>query len=83
MTEGFAKQIHLCPKCLEAQAAPGLCPNDGMELLTCKPGDPDDPCRRPLIDAMGQIKTRAPVWWLKYSVTELMDILEDDRKSES
>jgi hypothetical protein len=54
-----------------------------MELLTCKPGDPDDPCRRPLIDAKGQIKTRAPVWWLKYSVTDLMDILEEDRNSES
>jgi hypothetical protein len=77
MTDRPDVQIHLCPKCLEAQPTPGLCPKDGTQLLTCRPGDPDDPCRRPLIDAMGRLRTRAPVWWLKYSVTELMELLEE------
>ena len=81
MSADFSEEIYLCPKCLEAQLAPGPCPNDGTDLLTCKPGDPDDPCRRPIVDAMGQVKTRAPVWWLKYSVTELMNLLEEERES--
>lgn len=77
MTEEFFEEVYLCPKCLEAQASPIPCPNDGTELLTCRPGDPDDPSRRPLMDASGHIKTRAPLWWLKYTVTDLMNLIEE------
>ena len=80
MAENYIEEIYLCPQCLEAQASPGPCPNDDSELLTCRPGDPDDPCRRPLMDAEGQVKTRAPVWWLKYSVTDLMKHIEEKRQ---
>lgn len=84
MAENFTEEVYLCPQCLEAQASPGACPNDGSELLTCKPGDPNDPCRRPLIDAEGHVKTRAPAWWLKYTVTRLMNLIEEEeRKSKS
>ena len=47
------------------------CPTCGDPLLTCRPGDPDDPCRKPLMDAQGRIRTRAPLWWLRHSVKEL------------
>lgn len=79
MTEKFTEEIYLCPQCFEAQASPGPCPKDGSELLTCRPGDLDDPCRRPLMDAEGQVKTRAPGWWLRYSVTDLMKHIEEKR----
>jgi hypothetical protein len=77
MSEEFVEVVYLCPKCLEAQSAPGPCPNDGTELLSCRPGDPDDPCRRPLMDRDGQVRSRAPKWWLNYSVKDLMDYLDD------
>ncbi len=80
MTENYTEEIYLCPLCLQAQASPGPCPNDGSELLTCRPGDPDDPCRRPLMDSEGQVKTRAPVWWLKYSVPDLVKYIEEGHK---
>jgi hypothetical protein len=71
------EQIYLCPKCLKAQDMPGVCPRDGTELLTCQPGHPDDPCRRPLIDAKGRVVSRAPIWWLRYTVRNLINHLED------
>jgi hypothetical protein len=71
------EQIYLCPRCLEAQDAPGLCPRDGTELLTCRPGYQDDPCRRPLMDAKGRVVSRAPIWWLQYSVRNLINNLGD------
>jgi hypothetical protein len=71
------EQIYLCPKCFMTQAAPGVCPRDGSELLTCRPGHPDDPCRRPLINAKGRVISRAPIWWLRYTVRNLINYLED------
>jgi hypothetical protein len=77
MDEGFGDQVYLCPRCLEAQSAPGVCPNDGTKLLTCRPGQVDDPCRRPLMDAEGKIRTRAPLWWLRNTVKNLVRHFED------
>ncbi|NIM93450.1 MAG: hypothetical protein GTO18_07040 [Anaerolineales bacterium] len=78
MGKAFSETIYLCPRCLEAQPSAGLCPNDGTELLSCRPGDPDDPCRRPLMDADGRVLTRAPAWWLHYTVEDLMKFLEEE-----
>jgi hypothetical protein len=62
------EQVYLCPRCLLAGDAAGPCPRCGQERLTCRPGDPDDPCRRPWIDAHGRVRTRAPLWWLKLTL---------------
>ena len=75
MSEGEPLQIFLCPQCLVASDAPGACTRCGRERLTCRPGDPDDPCRRPLIDAAGRVRSRAPLWWLRHTVTRLTDHL--------
>ncbi|HSB90704.1 MAG TPA: hypothetical protein VLD63_11835 [Anaerolineales bacterium] len=64
--------LYLCARCLLPGDAPGPCPRCGRERLTCRPGDPDDPCRRPVIDAAGKVRTRAPLWWLKESVAPLI-----------
>lgn len=74
-------QVYLCPRCFEAQTAPGFCPNDGAELLSCRPGAPDDPCRRPLMDDKGRVVSRAPIWWLQYTVRDLMSYLEKRSQS--
>jgi hypothetical protein len=70
------ERVYLCPRCLQAQESPGKCPNDGEELLTCRPGSEDDPCRKPVIDRRGQIRTRAPLWWLRHSIGELAQRIE-------
>lgn len=64
--------VYLCPRCLLAGDAPGPCPRCGQERLTCRPGDPDNPCRRPLITAAGDVRTRAPLWWLSHTVEPLI-----------
>jgi hypothetical protein len=72
MSAEEAEQIYLCPRCLQAYNSAGRCLKDGSELFTCRLGDPDDPCRRPLIDAKGRVVTRAPIWWLQHSVADLI-----------
>jgi hypothetical protein len=67
------EQVYLCARCMLPGDSPGPCPRCGQERLTCRPGDPDDPCRRPWIDAQGQVRTRAPLWWLKQTVGSLAE----------
>jgi hypothetical protein len=74
-------QLYLCPRCLLSGDSSGPCPRCGGERLTCRPGDPDDPCRRPLIDAEGQVRTRAPLWWLRYTVGPLAGFWESQRRA--
>jgi len=69
-------RFSLCPRCLLPGEEPGACPQCGTQRLTCRPGDPDDPCRRPLIDAAGRVQTRAPLWWLRFTVGRLTEYLE-------
>jgi hypothetical protein len=71
-------EIHLCPRCLMPGDESGPCPVCGTERIYCRPGDPDDPCRRPLIDKEGRVRTRAPLWWLRHTVTRLLDLQQDD-----
>ena len=64
-------EVYLCPVHLTPTDQPGTCEQCGRELVGCRPGDPDDPCRRPIMDHSGRILTRAPLWWLRYSVRDL------------
>jgi hypothetical protein len=68
-----AVEVYLCPIHLVPTGNPGVCSECGQKLLGCRPGDPDDPCRRPIIDQRGRVLTRAPLWWLRYSITELAE----------
>lgn len=70
--------IFLCPNCLSAAESAGACPKCGTIVLECKPGDADDPCRRPIVDAQGNIRTRAPLWWLRHHVGQLVKFLETE-----
>ena len=59
--------LYLCPNCfhaLEAIEAVTTCEVCGHTPIVCKPGDPDDPCRKPLMDGDGDVLTRAPQWWI-------------------
>jgi hypothetical protein len=57
--------LYLCETCFYASDQPGVCPDCGHELVECRPGTPDDPCRRPLMDQEGRLLTRAPLWWVE------------------
>lgn len=82
MTSQEMVQVYLCPRCLSAEDAPGICPRCGEDRLGCRPGDPDDPCRRPIMDARGQVRTRAPLWWLRAGRAPLPSWLEADRRGQ-
>lgn len=71
MDEAVAAPLYLCRRCLLPGDQPDPCPRCGGERLGCRPGDPDDPCRRPLTDSSGQVRTRAPLWWLRKTVPAL------------
>ena len=64
MTYQVVKVFYVCPKHLEPSDEPTPCPKCGRERVTCRPGDADDPCRKPLISPTGEIRSRAPQWWL-------------------
>jgi hypothetical protein len=71
MAQELQPAICLCPNCLTPAVEPGPCHVCGHERLVCRPGDPDDPCRKPLMTANGRIKTQAPLWWLLKTVGPL------------
>ncbi len=79
MTGERGEQVYLCANCMLPGDSPGPCPRCGRERLTCRPGDPDDPCRRPWIDAQGQVRTRAPLWWLTKTVGPLAEALRQSQ----
>jgi hypothetical protein len=64
MAEETIKDFYMCPKCLEPALEPTPCPNCGGERLHCRPGDPDDPCRKPYTAMTDEHRSRAPIWWL-------------------
>ncbi len=71
MVSQESSTFYLCPRCLESALQAGTCPRCGVQRVRCRPGEPDDPCRRPLMDAQGKILTRAPLWWLRHTVSAL------------
>ncbi len=56
--------VYLCRRCFSAAEAPGVCPACGLPRVACDPGAPDNPCRKPPMDADGRLQSRAPLWWL-------------------
>ncbi len=73
MDDTSMESVYLCPQCLTAADQPGRCEVCGGTRLGCRLGEPDDACRRPLIDAEGRVRTRAPLWWLVHSVGPLVE----------
>jgi hypothetical protein len=69
-------KLYLCVNCLIPAEEAGVCEQCGGERILCRPGDSSDPCRRPLMDADGRIRSRAPIWWLKQRVGRLIDHLD-------
>ena len=66
--------FYMCLKCLEPAAEETTCPRCGGERVKCRPGEPDDPCRKPLMTPTGELKGRAPIWWLQWSVGQLEEV---------
>ena len=75
---GGAVRVYLCPRHLIPQEKPGQCSFCDLELIECRPGDPDDPCRRPVVDEQGRVRSRAPLWWLEKTVGALKPYLDSD-----
>ena len=65
--------IYCCKRCTASAGDPGKCEYCGGEKVPCRPGDAGDPIRRPLLDAEGNVITRAPIWWLHETIPELLD----------
>ena len=60
-------RLFICQNCfnaVDAEDAHQPCAVCGHEFIECRPGDPDDPCRKPLMDADGDLITHAPQWWV-------------------
>ncbi len=77
MTADQIVEIFMCPRCLVAQGKAGSCPQCNVQLIDCHPGAEDDPCRRPLINANGQVLSRAPLWWLRHTASPLAAYFEE------
>ena len=60
-------KFYLCPRCFEPADEPVPCPRCGGERVACRPGTADDPARKPLMAATGELRSRAPLWWLRAS----------------
>jgi hypothetical protein len=56
--------LYICPHCFSADSAPGHCPHCGQPRVECDARDPDNPCRKPPMDAEGRLLSRAPLWWV-------------------
>lgn len=73
MAYEVVKVLYLCPKHLEPAYEQTPCPTCGRQRVKCRPGEANDPCRKPLISPRGEIRTRAPLWWLRRTVVWLAD----------
>ena len=71
-------EIFLCSRCLIAESEPGVCTRCDLQLIVCRPGAEDDPHRRPLMDAQGNVLSPAPLWWLKHTLGSLAMRFEEN-----
>lgn len=65
--------LYVCPDCFLADVSPGTCPACGHTRVECNPGDANNPCRKPPMDAQGRLRSRAPLWWLVRSAPYLRE----------
>jgi hypothetical protein len=73
---GETTVLYVCLNCFSIDTAPGNCPNCGRALQECDPGDPNNPCRKPPMDAQGHLLSRAPLWWLAQSAPYIREQLK-------
>lgn len=65
--------VYVCKRCTTSAGEGGTCVYCGGQRVACHPGHDGDPARRPLIDEHGNVLTRAPIWWLHFTIPSLMD----------
>jgi len=70
---GSEAVLHVCKRCLTPSAEADPCRYCGGLKVACRPGGEGDPLRRPLTDRRGRVITRAPIWWLHYTVPQLIE----------
>lgn len=64
MTYEIVGEFYMCPRCMEPALEASRCPRCGGKRVACCPGESDDLCRKPYMAPTGEIRSRAPVWWL-------------------
>lgn len=64
--------LHVCKRCLTPSGEPDPCRYCGGQKVACRTGAEGDPLRRPRMDWRGKVITRAPIWWLNYTVPDLI-----------
>jgi hypothetical protein len=69
---------YLCSRCFSFEDAAGTCPRCGIARIECLPGKADDPHRRPIMNERGQVRSRAPRWWLRHTVGRLLRLINED-----
>ena len=55
--------FYLCPICFEVSEFE--CEHHGRPMVRCDAGQPGDERRKPIINGGGNLKTRAPRWFLE------------------
>ncbi len=70
--------VYVCTRCTTTAGEGGTCDVCGGQRTPCRPGGAEDPGRRPLIDSGGRVLTRAPIWWLRYTVPALVEQEQHD-----
>jgi hypothetical protein len=58
-----AYSFYLCPVCFEVREDCRDCHHQRM--IVCDVGGPGDERRKPVIDASGRLKSRAPRWFME------------------
>lgn len=71
--------IYVCTRCTTAAGEGGTCDVCGGQRVACSCGTDGDPIRKPLIDASGEVLTRAPIWWLRRTVPALVEWRQPDK----
>jgi hypothetical protein len=55
--------FYLCPFCFEVSEVEG--DHHGQRMVRCDAGQPGDERRKPMMDERGNLKSRAPRWFLE------------------
>lgn len=74
-------KVYICPKCLVPSKESGTCPDCGIALQECNPGASNDPCRRPVKDSDGNLRSHAPLWWIRRYAPELCKYYETNNNN--